>query len=649
MDVTNLKNMNVDELVALVNEHNHHYWVDNNPQISDQEYDQLILALKDKDPNNPVLKEFAEAVFGNPVKHDVPMLSMDKAYSLQEIIDWCKKTGDSKFMVSPKMDGTACDLHYSNGKLIRASTRGTGSVGEDITQNVLKIKNVPKTVSFKGEFHARGEVIMPLSVFNANYKDTNSNARNLASGSLKHKDPEESAKRGLAFYAYNVIGNSEIKSEHEKFQFLRDNKFRHVEIHFATTDTLEKIYNDFLEKRDKLDFEIDGVIFTANSVEIQEKMGSNSHHPRYSIAWKIQGESATTILEDIEWSLSRTGILTPVAILQPVNLSGAKIGRSSLHHAGFVVSKDLSKGAIVEVTRRGAVIPHVERVIKAGSEPFEIPEEFEGHKTYMNGDFLCIENPQDHAKVQIEKLIHFVSVIEADGFGSKTIVALHSLGHLKDLDSFYELTVPKLVSVDRMGEKNAKKLVEQIDGKRSLELNVFLRSLGIHELGKKVSKVLAKKYKTLDRVRSVTVDELSEIDGIGNTIADSVVSGLKESGPLIDNLIKYVSIEESKSPKSGVFTGKSFVFTGSLQKCARTEAQKTVNNLGGETPSSVGKDLTYLVCGENSESTSKRQKAEKLIDSGASIKIITEDEFLLMTSNTKNTKSQTDTKRKSIF
>jgi DNA ligase (NAD+) len=559
------------------------------------------------------------------------MLSMDKAYSLEEINSWVKKTEDKTFIASPKMDGTCCNIHYINGKLFKASTRGSGTVGEDITKNVMEIKNVPKTVNYKKEFHVRGEVIMPLSVFKK-YKDTNSNPRNLAAGSLKHKDTEESAKRGLVFYAYDVVNNSDLKTEEEEFQFLKDNGFTTVEYKVSKSEDLKEAYEEFLARRNEFDFEIDGVIFTANQISIQEKLGTNSHHPRYSIAWKIQGESATTALKDIQWSLSRTGVLTPVAILEPVNLSGANISKSSLHNAGFVISKNLSKNAIVEITRRGAVIPHVERVIEHGDEKFEIPTEFEGHKTFVEGDFLYIENLEENASVQIQRLIHFVTVLEADGFGDKIIAGLHKLGFLNSLDNFYTLTQEQLNQVDRMGDKTSTKLLEQIKSKKNLPLDIFLRSLGINELGRKVSKTLSNQFKTIDRVKTLTEEDLSLIDGIGPKIAKSVVSGIKENEELIDRLMEHIEItaepEDIKKIDSKLY-GVSFLFTGELETYKRKEAQEIVERLGGINATSANKELCYLVCGEEKTGKSSKQvKAEKLIASGCKLQIITEEEFL---------------------
>src|ERR1035437_3611601 len=350
------------ELEKEISKHNNLYWNQNKPIISDQEYDSLVEALRNLNPDSEVLSEIpSTSKYGANVKHDIPMLSMGKAYSLEEIKKWAKSIKCDEFVASVKLDGCSCSIIYDNGKLVQASTRGNGTVGEDVTANVKKIANVPKTILEKRRIEVRGEVVMPLSVFNKYFKNSNSNPRNLAAGSLKQKDPNETAKRGLAFYAYNIIGIPELEQESSKFTTLQYAKITVAPNAFLKTENIETVYNHFIEIRDELDFDIDGVIFMANPIELQNKLGNTSHHPRYAIAWKIAGEMSTTVLEDIEWSISRTGVITPVAILKLVDLSGSMIGRASLHHAGFVKSMNLSKNAVVEVSKRGMVIPQVER------------------------------------------------------------------------------------------------------------------------------------------------------------------------------------------------------------------------------------------------------------------------------------------------
>ena len=623
------------ELEKEISKHNNLYWNQNKPIISDQEYDSLVEALRNLNPDSEVLSEIpSTSKYGANVKHDIPMLSMGKAYSLEEIKKWAKSIKCDEFVASVKLDGCSCSIIYDNGKLVQASTRGNGTVGEDVTANVKKIANVPKTILEKRRIEVRGEVVMPLSVFNKYFKNSNSNPRNLAAGSLKQKDPNETAKRGLAFYAYNIIGIPELEQESSKFTTLQYAKITVAPNAFLKTENIETVYNHFIEIRDELDFDIDGVIFMANPIELQNKLGNTSHHPRYAIAWKIAGEMSTTVLEDIEWSISRTGVITPVAILKLVDLSGSMIGRASLHHAGFVKSMNLSKNAVVEVSKRGMVIPQVERVVTDGDYPFEIPTEVDGHAVYMDGDFLKLKNPGDSEQVDIQKIIHFVTVLEIDGLGEKIISQLYENGMIQSPEDIFDLTVERIVSgADRAGEKTAQNIVNNIDSKREIPLPLFLRSLGIKELGKNVSKILAEKYKTVDNILKIKAEELENIDGIGSTIANHVVNGLKESRNLIDSFLsKNISIEVLKEKKimDGKLKGKSFLFTGTLETMGRKEAQAIVEENGGRSASSVSKDLNFLVCGGDESNSSKYKKAEKLIDGGSTLKILSEEEFFEM-------------------
>jgi len=621
--------MSIEKLEQQIRKHNDLYWNQNEPIISDEEYDKLVEELRDLDPDSPVLSELSENTYGNPVAHKVPMLSMDKFYDSQKIISWAKKLKDNYFIVSPKMDGSALSIRYENGKLVEASTRGNGSVGDDVTENAKRIKNVPNIIDFTDDLEVRGEAVMPLSVFNSKYAETNSNARNLAAGSLKQKDPEESAKRGLVFYAYNVLGSGK-ETEEEKYMFLESIGFKPVDYKKITVSEFEEEFDNINAEKDSYDYEIDGVIFCANTVAIQEKVGSTSHHPRYAAAWKIQGEKATTTLKDVIWSISRNGIVTPVAIVEPVELSGAVVGKCTVHHANWVKKLNLKKGCTIEMVRAGGVIPKLLRVTEDKGIPVEIPEEIDGIETYMDGDFLKLKDISDHPDVVVGKLKHFVAVLEMDGFGDKIVQRLYEAGLLSTFEDFYRLRKFDIVqSVERMGNKTATNLLNEVNKKRELKLSDFLRALGISELGKHVSKILEKKYKNIETIMALTPDELNEIDSIGPVIAEKVCNGLKQNKSMIESLLKHITIKQAGDNKNKKLSGQSFVFTGSLIM-GRKEAQNMVSELGAETPSGVKKDLTYLVCGSSSEGTSKHKKAEKYNSEGSDIKIITEDEFLDM-------------------
>ena len=621
-------NMSIEELENEIEKHNFLYWKENSPIISDEEYDLIVEELKNKNPDSKLLIKIQDQnTYGNPVKHEIPMLSMNKNYDLESMQKWAKGLKSKYFIVSSKMDGTALSIIYQHGDLYQASTRGSGMVGEDVTENVKRIKNVPNNISNKNRIEVRGEVVMPLSVFNARYSDTNSNARNLAAGSLKQKKSEESEKRDLVFYAYNILGTDK-ETEEGKFQYLEEIGFKTVSYKKIEIQDFEKEFDRINNEKFEYDYEIDGVIYCVNDVKTQNKVGNTSHHPRYACAWKIQGEKATTTLKDVIWSVSRNGIATPVAIVEPVELSGAIVSKCTVHHANWVKKLGLKKGCTIEMVRAGGVIPKLLRVTEDKGTPIEVPKEIDGIPTYMDGDFLKLSETENHPDVIVGKLKHFVKVLEMDGFGDKIVQGLFENRLVKEFNDFYTIRKDDMItSLDRMGEKTATNLLKEVDKKRKLTLDVFLRSLGIDELGKHVSKVLLKEFKTLNKIMELEPEELNKIDSIGPIIAHKVCQGLKDHKDLMERLLEHIEVIEPEINDSGTLSGKSFVFTGSLTLMGRKEAQKKVKDLGGETPSGVKKDLDYLVCGEDSENTSKRIKAEKYNSSGANIKIITEKEF----------------------
>ncbi len=633
---------NINELTKQLKYHNDLYWNKSQPEISDTDYDILIEKLRKLDPENSLLNEFTEEISGTSVPHRVPMLSMGKAYDITTIIKWANSINCDNFLISPKMDGAACEIEYNaKGELVRASTRGNGMIGEDVTQAVKLIDNVPQKLSnpIGIPIEVRGEVVMHNDEFEK-WKDQYSNPRNLASGTIKKKNPNKKNKKNILFYAYNVLA-SEIKTETEKFNFIGKNGFTHVQTRTVTKNKISETLEEFTKQRDNLKYGIDGLIVMTDDVDVQEKMGCTSHHPRYAIALKYQGESGTTTLNEIEWSVSRTSVLTPVALVKPIKLSGAIISRVSLHHFGFVESKKLTKGCSVLVTRRGEVIPHLEKKVKDnGGSLFEIPKQCPacGSLTIRKDDFLFCSDPDNCSATGTGRIKHFLRVLDIDGFGSTIIQVLYNSGLITSPEHLFMANENEFIECfnnfkkdnqNRMGEKTAKKLVKGINDKRSLTLDVFLRSLGVTELGNHVSKILADKYESLDQILQLSEKDLLAIDTIGPSIAKEVIYGLQDHLDLIVNLLQHVNIEKNTEQISGSFSGKSFVFTGKLTRMGRKEAQVKVKEFGGETPSSVSKTLTYLVYGEGRES-SKQKKANQYNEAGAGIKIISEDNFANM-------------------
>ena len=637
--VKNLIALSVSELEALVLRHNQLYWDRNSPEIPDTEYDRLVLRLKELSPSSPVLSAMGpSAVFGSEVRHARPMLSLDKCYTDEDLAKWGRDfTGD--VVVMPKFDGCACSILYDNrGRLVRAATRGDGTSGEDITANVLRILDVPKRIPTDRAIEIRGEVYMKLSVFEKFRAEGHANPRNLAAGAIKQKDPEKSAAYGLSFAAYDALG-TDLVQHRDILNYLAGAGFPRVDARVVSRSNLRSGYDWLSTTRPSLDYEIDGVVFRADSVAEQNRLGANSHHPRYSLAYKFQGDSGVSILRDVEWSVSRTGAITPVAIVDPVSLSGASVSRASLHNAGFIRKLGISYGAEVEMMRRGGVIPNVERVVKAGKSPVDPPPFCPscGAPSREEADFLLCSLPSSCKAAVIGTLSHFATTLDMLGFGDVILEQAYDAEVLRSPVDFYTLKVEHLSGLGRCGEKTARKLVGEVDRKRTLDLATFLRSLGIPELGRHVSKILSDRYGDLDAVLAVSVGELEGIPSIGTGIATSVVRGLGEAYDLIRALRGHVTFsspapEKPVAAPGGVLAGFSFVFTGKLVSMGRSAAEDLVRQHGGAPLDSVSKALTHLVVGDDKSGpkSSKEKAAEKLLAAGAPLKVVSETEFLAM-------------------
>ncbi|MFV8749903.1 NAD-dependent DNA ligase LigA [Nannocystaceae bacterium ST9] len=663
-------------LEALIRRTNAEYWEHNAPSIPDPLYDRLVETLRRLQPDNPVLDELGERVpsgpvieaeathdippdqrLGAPVRHTRAMLSLDKCYTADDLNSWASKF-EGEILVMPKMDGVACSLRYDGkGKLFLAATRGSGTEGEDITINALDIADIPSVLK-PDKAHAgnlalevRGELFMKLSTF-ARYAEQYSNPRNLTAGAIKHKERGKTKAYTLSFFAYDVLGR-EFVDERQKFELLSSLGFAAEEFEFVARDALPEAFERWSKRRAQLDYEIDGVVYRASSVAEQTRLGSTGHHPRWSIAFKFQGDSGTTTVEDVLWSVSRTGVITPVALFKPIELSGAMIGRASLHNLNRFDELGLSRGALIEVTRRGGVIPNVERMIEPGpdDERFVLPSkcpacngEVERRKK-REGEFLWCKQPETCVSARMGELQHFVKVVDIQGFGPKIVQQAVDAGLLSSPADFYALKVEDLEKLDRLGRKTAQNLVGQVDAHRSIELAVFLQSLGIEHLGKQNAIVLAEECRTLAKVRAVGREALLEVRGFKDAIADAILAGLEQRTELIDALLAHVSVVDlpegeaaeaaaaasEASASAGTLAGKTFLFTGALEAFTRKQAEDKVGAHGGVNAAGVSKTLDYLVIGAGKGAKSSKQtKAEKLIEGGAALQIIGEQEFLAM-------------------
>lgn len=639
----------VDQLAKLVTHHNHRYWDLNDPEISDYDYDRLIEALRARQGDHPVLQHLGPTLnTAEGVKHRHAMLSLDKCYSDEDLDKWGTSfNGDAVMM--PKFDGIACALHYnSKGELVLAATRGDGVTGDDITANAREIADIPKRIKTAHPVEVRGEVYMRLSVFAKWKAEGMANPRNAAAGAIKQKDAKKSAAYNLSFAAYDVIGGTHA-SHTDELKWLVEAGFSPIDAETLPPDQMRAGYQRMAQARPGLDYEIDGVVFKTDRIDEQDRLGATAHHPRYAIAYKFQGDSGTSYLRAVEWSVARTGAITPVAVVDPVSLSGVTVTRASLHHPGFITKLGLTLNAEVVMMRRGGVIPNVEFVAKAGDRPVELPPKCPscGSPTRTEGDFLYCAQPRTCPSVVIGLLAHFATAVDMLGFGDVILEQAFQKGVLRSPGDFYRLTPASFAGLDKVGDKTARKLCDEVNKKRALDLATFLRALGVPDLGKNVSKLLAEKYGTLDAVLAVTEPELASHHGIGESIARSVVNGLKTEASLIADLRAQVTFKAAAAPAkpapaagaaASAFTGMTFVFTGKMATLERKPAEDLVASMGGAALDAVNKALTYLVVGDlkkAGEKSSKEKAADKHVAAGAAIKIISETDFLAMVEEAK--------------
>ncbi len=627
----------VSELEAEVRRHNRLYFQRARPAISDEDFDRLVERLRVLNPDSPVLQEIGSDLLpsGKKIAHSSPMLSLDKCYNLDDLMKWVEKL-NCEVAASPKIDGLAIAIRYDEtGHLKVAETRGDGNKGDEITANLLRVTGVPARVS-EANLEVRGEVYMPLSVFR-DFKNTFANPRNLAAGAIKQKDPQKTADYALRFFAYELVGR-DYETEQENEETLRKLGFQTVETHYVSPDrqALEKNYRSFLERRHVLDYEIDGVVYKASQVEVRNRLGASSHHPRWAIAYKFQGDSGVSFLREVEWSVSRTGVITPIGIVDPVVLSGATVSRISLHNAGMMGKLGVTLDAEVAVVRRGGVIPHLEKVLRKTSRAILLPERCPScdFPTELRDDFLYCTNPLGCRQTKLGELKHFVDVLEIDGFGPKLIEQLYDSGYVEEVVDFFRLTPEMLLGLERVGPILAQKLVGHIQGRKNIPLGLFLQSLGIPDLGKQVSQLLVKHFRNFEALSQATEEDLAHIPTVGPIIARHVVVGLLHKKKMLLRLLKEIHLEEKANARAGQFSGKNFLFTGKMASMSRGEAEKLVEAEGGEIASGVSKDLDFLVIGSegyrNREKGQKWLKAESLVQKGAALKIISEEEFLTM-------------------
>lgn len=625
----------IQKLEKEIRHHNELYWDGDKPEISDYEYDQIVLRLKALHPESAVLNALgAGRLFGTEFKHRSSMLSLDKCYSDEELTSWTD-TFSSDVIAMPKFDGIACSLHYdASGKLEVAATRGDGVTGDNITANALQIAEIPPAIRTDRAVEVRGEIYMRLSIFQKYKAEGMANPRNLTAGAVKQKDRKKAASYQLSFAAYDLIG-AEPESLKTLLAHLVELGFAKVDYLALSKDDAIKGFQYFAKARPTLDYEIDGVVFKVDDLKEQRRLGQTGHHPRYALAYKFQGDTGVSTLQAVEWSVARTGAITPVAIVEPVALSGVTVTRASLHNVAFIDRLGLTLHAKLTLVRRGGVIPNVEFVSEPGDADVAIPTTCPscGRLTERRRDFLYCSAPASCKGAILGQLAHYADVCGMLGFGEAVLESAYEAGILRDAGDFYALTADGITGLARVGDKLAKKLLAEVDKARKLELATFLRALGISDLGKNVSQILADQYRALEAVCRVSREELAATHGIGEIIAENVVAGLAANKTLLEKLARSVTlIAPSSGVTDGKLCGKSFVFTGKLVAFSRSEAEKRVRAAGGAVLSSVTKQLDFLVVGADKTGgpSTKQKSADKLIAAGAPIAVLSEDELTTM-------------------
>ncbi|HKF16315.1 MAG TPA: NAD-dependent DNA ligase LigA [Candidatus Dormibacteraeota bacterium] len=649
----------LEELRREVRRHEHLYYVLDQPEMTDVQFDALYRELEQLEAEHPDLvtpDSPTQRVGGSPsaqfakVRHRSPMLSLQNAFEEEEIRAWDRRVravvgDDVTYVCELKIDGLAMSLTYQQGKdhsarLVRAATRGDGFTGEDVTANVRTIRSVPLTVrpvdGMPAEFEVRGEVYFPLAAFEKLNREMEAagrqpfmNPRNAGAGSVRQLDPQVTASRNLQTFMYTLDPAGPARSQWEVLEALQAMGLR-VNLSRTRFDSIEGViqfHHDWHERRHQLDHEIDGVVVKVDRHDQQIELGFVARSPRWAIAFKYAAEQAETVVEDIVCYVGRTGVLTPVAQLRPVIVGGVTVRNASLHNEQQVNEKGAYRGAAVTVQRAGDVIPEVVSVRDprpGWRMPARCPvcggevvreEPYAAHR--------CI-NPFCPAQ-RLERLRHFASrgALDIDGMGMSTLQQLMDRDLVKEPADFYRLTVENLKGLERFAEKSAQNLFSQLEGSRTPALSRFLFALGIPQVGGATGDLLAGHFGALDRLRSATVEQLLEVEGVGPNMAREIRLFFDgHGGELIDHLLAAgVRPQEAEAPAEGPLTGKTFVFTGTMTRMARPQAEELVRSLGGRAAGTVSSKTDYVVAGE--AAGSKLDKAQRL-----KVPVLTEDGFL---------------------
>ena len=648
----------IEYLSSEIARHSELYYNHSAPEISDSEFDRLWDELKKLDPDNEVLHRVGpEPLPGTEkVEHMFPMLSLDKGTTDDDIIHFVTQStsGGKRYLAQPKLDGSALSLEYISGNLHRAATRGSGERGEDVTLNAKLVANIPTRLNYPYTIHVRGEVVMPLKIFEEKYRDVSPNPRNLCSGALRQKHGDGKAEASdLIFCAYDVkfpLDSPIAKYDSELLHWLQKAGIEPApwEIFESETpqDEMIEFTKEWSMKRPSYEYEIDGIVFKVDELDNREKLGFTAHHPRWALAWKFPSQEAHSVLLGVDWQTGRTGSVTPVARIAPQMVGGVTVENVTLHNVGEVERLGIKIGDKVKITRRGDVIPKIiENLGPASSNDLRDRYHADGTKfsgslshrdiiipqicpscdrnLTMEGAFLrCIS--LDCGARTARSLTYWCRSLERDGIGEKLIETLLDNELIKSISDMYRLTHDQLSELDRMGNKSANNVISELDKTRRLNLAKFLHALGLERIGPEVATSISQHFTSLEKllhwVDEGENSELTEIDGIGEKVALIFREGIIKRRSLIDELKEIISVTDEGKKSGGILDGLSFCITGSLSR-PRKEIAEEIKNVGGKVVSTVSGNLDYLVAGESAGS--KLEKAENL-----GVKILSEQDLL---------------------
>ena len=637
--------MELNKIIELMEKNRKEYYLNGKSNLSDLEYDTLEEQVRHINPNHPILEKIGHAPspLWKKAKHNIPMGSLNKCHSKEEFLKWADKFPEQLFEVQYKLDGLSLSLEYENSKFIRGISRGDGFEGEDLTPNITFMKNFKSTLVLSGfNGSIRAEILLNKNSFEIinktlSEKEQYSNPRNAAAGISRRLDGLYCKYLELFYYDISYTVN-----EDEKIKRIENMALQPPYNKILDTQGILNFYEQIKKERDKLIINIDGIVIKVNSYDIQQREGSINNRPKAQIAWKFEPPSMQTTIKKVMWEIGRTGVLTPVAYYDPVEIDGTIVEKSTLHNVAEIFRLKIGIGDTIMLVKRGDIIPKCESVIEHKGIPIEIPTHCPSCHTLLCNDgirLMCL-GESCHGK-HFQTILNFIKVVKIDSFGESLAEKLYELGKLKNLADIFNLKKEDIAGIEGWGEKSAETIINNIQNVRKMNPAIFLASLGIPSLSTSTAEYLWKKYGDINKIRTASVEDICTIKGYSTISATKIVEGLKYFDPQIDLLLAHVDLQEAPSA-GGCLSGMSFCFTGAMEQ-PRSFYQGLVTKHGGKNDSTVTKATTFLVCNEN-KGSSKSRKAEQY-----GCKIINVAQFLEMIGDVPETENKPKLVTKSLF